>query len=77
MYLGRPACVLQVSAGLIVLNGRAVRRTCIDGLYGRRNVDPVTVPSQRGDLESKAVFVRHIYGQAQIDGHNWFSGQPY
>ena len=45
---------------------RAVRRTHIDSLYGRRNTDPVTVPSQWGDQESTAVIVRQTYGQAQI-----------
>jgi hypothetical protein len=30
-------------------------------------MDPVTILSQWGDQESMAVFVQHIYGQAQIE----------
>ena len=41
---------------------RAVRHTHIDGLYGRRNTDPVAVSTEWGDRERMAVIVRHLHG---------------
>ena len=46
----------------ICMSFRAVRHTHIDGLYGRRNTDPVAVPTEWGDQERMAVIVRHLHG---------------
>jgi hypothetical protein len=46
----------------ICMSFRAVRRTHIDGLYCRRNTDPVAVPTEWGDRERMAVIVRHLHG---------------
>jgi len=51
--------------GDLNINLMAVCHNHIDGLYGCRNTDLVTLPDLR-ECKSTAVFVQHIYGHAQI-----------